>query len=38
MTALDLPANNYMTFRINAVDLKNRLRDIWTNCRDRLHG
>jgi hypothetical protein len=38
VTALDLPADDYVARRIDAVDLKNRLRDIQTDCRDRLHG
>src|SRR5215831_1509237 len=29
--------NDYITCRVNSVDLKNRLSDIETNCRDRLH-
>jgi hypothetical protein len=37
VTALDLPADDYVARRIDAVDLKNRLRDIQTDCRDRLH-
>ena len=37
ITALQLPANHYMAFRIDAVNLKDRLRDIETDCRDRLH-
>src|SRR5258708_2689332 len=35
--ALELTANDYITCRVNSVDLKNRLGDIETNCRDRLH-
>jgi hypothetical protein len=35
---LDLRADNYVTLRIDAVDLKSRLRDIQTDRRDRLHG
>src|SRR5215467_2260922 len=35
--ALELTANDYITCRVNSVDLKNRLRDIETDCRDRLH-
>src|SRR5215472_3997658 len=35
--ALELTANDYITRRVNSVDLKNRLSDIETNCRDRLH-
>src|SRR4029434_3798715 len=36
--ALELAANDYITCRVNSVDLKNRLGDIETDCRDRLHG
>src|SRR6516164_2237248 len=35
--ALELTANDYITCRVNSVDLKNRLGDIETNCHDRLH-
>src|SRR5215831_13411927 len=35
--ALELTANDYITCRVNSVHLKNRLSDIETNCRDRLH-
>src|SRR5262252_9259137 len=35
--ALELTANDYITCRVNSVDLKNRLRDIETDCRDCLH-
>src|SRR5215468_2096973 len=35
--ALELTANDYITCRVNCVDLKNRLGDIETDCRDRLH-
>src|SRR5215471_16204937 len=34
--ALELPANDYITYRVNPVDLKNRLCDVETDCRDRL--
>src|SRR5215831_18080996 len=34
--ALELTANDYITCRVNSVDLKNRLRDIETDC-GRLH-
>src|SRR5215468_8607728 len=37
VSALKLTANDYITCRVNSVDLKNRLRDIETDCRDRLH-
>jgi hypothetical protein len=35
---LDLPADQYVILGIDAVDLKNRLCNIRTDCRDRLHG
>src|ERR1700738_2683408 len=35
--ALELTANDYITRRVNSVDLKSRLGDIETDCRDRLH-
>src|SRR6202047_3130183 len=35
--ALELTANDYITRRVNSVDLKNRLGDIEPDCRDRLH-
>src|SRR5512133_1498861 len=35
--ALEPTANDYITCRVNSVDLKNRLGDIETDCRDRLH-
>jgi hypothetical protein len=35
--ALELTANDYITYRVNSVDLKNRLGNIETDCRDRLH-
>src|SRR5215472_15375508 len=35
--ALELAANDYITCRVNSVDLKNGLGDVETNCRDRLH-
>src|SRR5262249_41538063 len=38
VSALELTTNDYITGSINSVDLKNRLGDIETNCRDRLHG
>src|SRR5262249_30988625 len=34
---LQLAANSHAASSINAVDLKNRLRDVETNCLDRLH-
>src|SRR5262245_59331145 len=37
VSALELTTNDYITCCINSVNLKNRLGDIETNCRDRLH-
>jgi len=37
LTTLQLPTNNQVVFSINAMDLKDRLRNIETDCRDRLH-
>src|SRR6516225_3752189 len=34
---LELTANDYITCRVNPVDMKNRLCDVETDCRDRLH-
>src|SRR3979409_584759 len=33
-----LSAKNHHAFRVDAVDLKNRLGDVETVCRDRLHA
>ena len=35
---LQLPADHHLPLSINAVNLKDRLRDIETNCCDRLHA
>ena len=35
---LELTANNYIAIRIDSVNLKNRLRDIETDSRDRLYS
>src|SRR5437660_3002365 len=35
--ALELTANDYITYRVNSVDLKNRLGDVETDCHDCLH-
>jgi hypothetical protein len=35
--ALEPAANDYITCRVNSVDLKNRLGDVETDCRDRFH-
>jgi hypothetical protein len=37
VSALESTANDYITRRVNAVDLKNRFGDVETDCRDRLH-
>jgi hypothetical protein len=36
-TPLQLPPNDHLAIDVNAMDLKHRLRDIETDCRDRLH-
>src|SRR5215472_11058697 len=38
VAALESTANDYITRRLNSVDLKNRLSDIETDRRDRLHA
>jgi hypothetical protein len=38
VTTLQLAADDHLTGAINSVDLENRLGDIKTDCRDRLHG
>src|SRR5215471_19027465 len=38
VAALESTANDYITRRVNSVDLKNRLSDIETDRRDRLHA
>jgi len=38
LATLQLPTNNYLAGRINAMNLKDRLCDVETNCRNRLHG
>jgi hypothetical protein len=35
---LQLPADNHLTSGINSVNLEDRLGDVETDCRDRLHG
>jgi hypothetical protein len=35
---LELPADDYIALRIDRMNLKDRLRDVETNCRDRLHN
>src|SRR3979411_1330224 len=37
VAALQLTPHHHTALRVNAVDLKNRLRNIETDCRDRLH-
>jgi hypothetical protein len=36
--ALELTTQDDFALGIDAVDLKNRLRNVETDCRDRLHG
>jgi hypothetical protein len=36
--ALQLAADNHLTRGINSVNLEDRLGDVETDCRDRLHG
>src|SRR5262249_31330156 len=38
VTALQLAPDGHITFRINTMDLKNRLCDVETNRRNSLHG
>jgi hypothetical protein len=38
VAALQLPADNHQTVSIHAVNLKNRLGDVETNCRNLLYG
>ena len=38
LATLQLAADDYLARSINAVDLKDRLGDIETDCRNRLHG
>src|SRR5207344_2242380 len=37
VTPLQLTANNHLTSSINAMHLKDRLGDVETDCRNRLH-
>src|SRR6266700_2716460 len=37
VTPLQLSPDDHLPFRVDAIDLKNRLCDVETNCRDRLH-
>src|ERR1700746_2338920 len=37
VAALELTTNDYITCRVTSVDLKNRLCDVETDCRNRLH-
>jgi hypothetical protein len=37
IAALELAANDHLSLRVDAMHLKNRLRDIETNCRNRMH-
>jgi hypothetical protein len=38
VATLQLPANNDLAGGINAMNLKDRLGDVETDCRDCLHG
>src|SRR5215468_4967148 len=38
MSALQLTADDHLSRRIDAVNLKHRLGDVETDCRDRLHA
>jgi hypothetical protein len=38
VSTLQLTAEDYLAFRIDTVNLKNRLRDIEADCRNRLHN
>src|SRR4029453_8806197 len=38
MPALQLSAHHHLSRRIDAVDLKHRLGNVETDCRDRFHG
>jgi hypothetical protein len=38
VATLQLAAYDYLAGSINAMNLKNRLRNVETDCRDRLHG
>src|SRR5262245_40407335 len=37
VSTLQLTANDHCALRINAMNLKDRFRDVETDCRDRLH-
>jgi len=38
LSTLQLAANDYLTTGINSMNLEDRLGDVETDCRDRLHG
>jgi len=38
VATLQLAADDHLAGGINSVDLENRLGDVETDCRDRLHG
>jgi hypothetical protein len=38
LATLQLAANNHLAGTINAMNLKDRLGDVETDCRNRLHG
>ena len=37
IAASELQANDHLSLRVDTMHLKNRLRDIETNCRNRMH-
>jgi hypothetical protein len=37
IAALELAANDHLSLRVDTMHLKNRLRDIETTCRNRMH-
>ena len=38
VATLELPADDNIALRIDAMNLENRLRDVQTDCSNRLHG
>ena len=38
LAPLQLTTDDYLAPSVNAVDLEDRLGDVETDCRDRLHG
>ena len=37
LAVLELQANDHLSLRVDTMHLKNRFRDIETNCRNRMH-